>query len=65
MARYPCWIENELAWKLGLRLHLVVVNSPLVVLLGRSEDAGLYVLLIIGDDLLVMSPGVAGNGDIE
>lgn len=39
----------------------MVVNRPLVVLFGRSEDASLYMLLIIGDDLLVMTPGITGN----
>jgi hypothetical protein len=65
MARYPCWIEDELARKPRQRLHLVVVNRPLVVFFGGPEDASLDVLLIIGDDLLVVSPGVAGNGDVE
>lgn len=65
MARYPRWIENELIRKLGRRLHLVVVNRPLVVLFGRPEDARLYVLFIIGNDLLVMTPRVTGDGDTE
>lgn len=61
VARYPCWIENKAHRELGWRLHLVIVNGPVVILFRCSVNA--RPMLCFGDDLLVQERSCRGSSD--